>query len=222
MKIVEQQQRAQSNQDDGANRAFFAPGFQRIGWSGALKFCLGGAQRFKRTVKNKTGQKNAQHGSQTFANVGRERDDNRGEDSDVNQALVVLAVVNCAQPGKESEDEGDGGAVTAWRTLLVWRACRWRIAGCWCRNGGNGRYGNCLDGPRCRRGMPQDRGQAILAVEHVTNRPRAGRAHRFAAVSTISGCVHIRMDGTFHRVVLPSKATRLSLLLRRGSSSASI
>src|SRR5262249_40929765 len=46
--------------------------------------------------------------------------------------------------------------------------------------------------------------QAIFAIECVPHWTCAFRAHRLSAISTKPGCIHLRMDGTLHRI-LPSQ-----------------
>src|SRR6201987_4818334 len=68
--------------------------------------------------------------------------------------------------------------------------------------------------------MAHHRREAVLAVQHMADRPRARCAHRLAAIATVTCCVHLTMDSTLHRV-LPSIRTE-KFPLRMGSSSASI
>src|SRR5258708_38625314 len=62
--------------------------------------------------------------------------------------------------------------------------------------------------------------ETIFAVEHITNRAAAGRAHGPAAITTVAGFVHIGMDSTLHRV-LPSARRKNNFPLSTGSSSGS-
>src|SRR5258707_14944188 len=73
------------------------------------------------------------------------------------------------------------------------RVAVWRSRGCGNRRRSirrNGRRSTSLAGDRC---------QAVLAVQQAPHGPRARRAHRLAAVTAVTGCVHIGMDSTLHR-----------------------
>src|SRR6516162_7106654 len=75
MKIVQQQQRTESDQDDGADGPLLAPGFERIGSYRPEIPGLRRAHGLLGAVKYEAAEKNAQQGLQAVADVGRKRHD---------------------------------------------------------------------------------------------------------------------------------------------------
>src|SRR5215469_2192545 len=203
IEVFKKEQQTKPNQNDGANWALLAPGPQGIRGNFAAIYGLRRLHCFKRSVKNKPSQQDANYRLDTLTKTGCESQNHGGKNRDINQALVVLAVVDGTESRKdERQDEGYGRVVAPWRTRRgngrhigacvgrCWRS-RWRL-----QRHRRRRW--------CRSGMAHDRSEAIFAIKYVANRPRAGRAHRLSAISTKPRCVHIGMDGTFHRVELPS------------------
>ena len=76
--------------------------------------------------------------------------------------------------------------------------------------------------------MSHNRGETLLTIKNIADGPSAHGAHRLSTITTVPGCVHIRMDSTLHRVLpsvgtMPSSPlkTKQNFPLRIGSSAAS-
>src|SRR5205807_4872915 len=65
VKIVEQKQNAQANQNDCTDGAFLAPGLQRVGGYFSAIFGLGCLHGFEGGVENETAEQDAEHGLET-------------------------------------------------------------------------------------------------------------------------------------------------------------
>jgi len=97
-KVVEKHESADADEDDWADRKI-SDGIERID-GGGLAGTLGlrDAHGIESGVKNESGEKQAEHGVRTAAEifpVGNAKDES-GEDDDVNQGLVVFAVIDGA------------------------------------------------------------------------------------------------------------------------------
>src|SRR5256885_7083130 len=93
VKIVEQKQNAQANQNDCADGTFLAPGLQRVGGYFSTIFSLSGLHGFEGAVENEASQQDGKHGLENAIKVAGKAENAGRENRDVNQAPVVLTLV---------------------------------------------------------------------------------------------------------------------------------
>jgi len=202
--IAQKQQSADADQDDWANWEFLAEIVQRITDRLTVDFCLGNAHCVKRHIEDKPSQHEGENKDRAYAEVicigsFDEAKNDGGENHKVNQSFVVLAVVNRTEAREKTEHKGNGAAWPA-RVSRGNGCYRWdeiRLV--------SGRGIGIADGSRrLRRSDTHSGGQAIFAIENIADWASAHRAHRLSAITTKPGCIHLRMDGTLHRI-LPSQ-----------------
>src|SRR5579859_32351 len=202
VKTVEQQQNAGADQQDGADRTAFAERVERIRQDLAGPLGLCGTKRVNGHVEVKDADANPDGRLRAAAHRAIHTDDKEHEkNGQMNHAFAVLLVVKGTEAGEKAEEE-----------------CKYRIrAAGRCRNGGRRRRtvgrlrcelrggiwwwsGRCGS---CESRMAENGGETIFAVQDVLHRPHARGAHRLAAVATVTGGVHLGMNSTLHRMLLP-------------------
>src|SRR5579885_1959749 len=156
VKVVQEKKKAESNQDDRADGAVLAPIFERVLRCFSEILGLGGAHGGKSHVENEAGQQETQRDGGAVADVAVQSHDHGGEDDDVNEGLVVFAVVDGAEAREKAQDKGNA-----------------RTADGFLRNGGGDRSRG--SGIACdrRRSLPgpgsgnvaHHLGKAILAIK---------------------------------------------------------
>src|SRR5258708_23882888 len=142
-KIVEQKQKSQANQDNWADRTLLAPGLQRVDRRFTAIPGLGSLHGFESGIENETSEKNAKHGLEAVVEIAGQAENDRCKNSDVNEALIVLAIVDGTQARKNERKNQSGAGVAlirgAWVGGGYWRGvrgCRRRSVG---RRSGNPR-----------------------------------------------------------------------------------
>src|SRR5689334_10309365 len=130
----------------------------------------------------------------------------------MNNAFAVLLVVKGAQAWQKSQKESQHRARSHSGDYGCGHGRRRRCA--YSRIAGKTRN-------RLRRNSYNLR-QAILAVEHVADRPHAHRAHRLSAIAAKTCGVRLRMDRTLHGILLePASPPIVHGAATKGISSAS-
>src|SRR5712692_3324794 len=186
--IVQEKKHTEGDQNDGSYRAILAPGLQRVNRRFAEIPGPRGAHGIKSHVKNKTSKQKREQDIGAIADIAAQAHDHGSEHHDMNQRLVILAVVNGAKSRKKAKNKSNAG--TAGGTAY----------------GGRSRQGGCgnFRARRCRRSYSRnshDAGEAIFAIENIAHRANARRAHGLAAVAAVTDGVHIGMDGTLHGIL---------------------
>jgi len=115
VKIVEQEQSAETDKDDRPDGTVLAPGLKRISRNFTEISGLCRAHGLKRAVEDEAGKKNAEHWLEPGAEIGGQGDNDGSKNCDMNEALVVLTVVDSAETGEKAEDKGDGRTAAARR-----------------------------------------------------------------------------------------------------------
>src|SRR5258707_8331965 len=213
VEVVQQEQNAHADDQHRTNRAPFAELFQRILKSMTGEPGFRGAIRIDRHVDPQTGEANPKRRFRAAAQRAVHADNEAEEENrEMDDAFAVLLVVKSAEARQKSKEECEDRARPHPRRDRSWNCNGWpnvsRIA--W---SGSDRW---------RRGNAYNLRQAVFAVEHVSHRPHAQRAHRLPAMAAITCGVHLGMDRTLHGILLaPASPPIIHGAATNGISSAS-
>jgi len=118
-KIVEQKQKSQANQDNWADRTLLAPGLQRVNRRFTAISGLGNLHGFESRIENETSEKNTEHGLEAVIEIAGQAENDGRKNSDINEALIVLAIVDGTETRKNERENKSGGGVALIRGARV-------------------------------------------------------------------------------------------------------